>query len=448
MIAEWWVILLVIFGALIVLLAIGMPVAFAFLTINVVGVFVFWNGFVGFNQLVLSISKSVTHFSILPVPLFILMGEVMFRSGIATKQMEVLDSWFGRVPGRLSLMAVGGGTMFATLTGSGMAGTAMLGKLLVPDMEARGYAKPMTLGPILGSGGLAIMIPPSALGVLLAAIGDFSVGDFLIAIVVPGLLMGLLYATYILVRCSLQPQLAPPYDVPPQPLLPKILNTLIYVFPLAAIVFLVIGLIFLGVATPTESAALGAMGTFVLAAMYRGLDWSVVTKGLKSTLGTTVMMFMILTGSTAFGQILAFTGASRGLVELATAIEVAPFVIIVFMMLILMVMGTFMEPLSIMFLTVPIYFPIVETLAPGLGLAPDQATIWFGAIMLLNMQMASTSPPFGLQLFVMRGVAPPGTTMMDIYKSALPFLGCDSLVMLLMILFPSVVLWLPSLAAG
>ena len=442
---EWWIVLLLIFGALVVLLAIGVPVAFAFLGINVVGVFLFWNGFAGFNQLVLSVSASVAHFSILPVPLFILMGEVMFRSGIASKQMEVLDSWFGRVPGRLSMMAVGGGTMFATLTGSGMAGTAMLGKLLVPDMEKRGYAKPMTLGPILGSGGLAIMIPPSALGVLLAAIGDFSVGDFLIAIIVPGLLMGVLYALYILVRCSLQPHLAPPYDIPPQPLLPKIGNTLLYVFPLAAIVFLVIGLIFLGVATPTESAALGAAGTFVLAALYRGLKWNVVTESLKSTLGTTVMMFMILTGSTAFGQILAFTGASRGLVELATSVDVAPFVIVVLMMLMLMLMGTFMEPLSIMFLTLPIYLPIIEALAPGLNLTPEQATIWFGAIMLLNMQMASTSPPFGLQLFVMKGVAPVGTRMMDIYKSALPFLGCDSVVMLSMIVFPPIVLWLPGL---
>ncbi len=443
--AEWWLVLIVIFGALIVLLAIGVPVAFAFLAINVVGVYVFWNGLAGFNQLVLSISTSVAHFSILPVPLFILMGEVMFRSGIASKQMEVLDSWFGRVPGRLSMMAVGGGTMFATLTGSGMAGTAMLGKLLVPDMEARGYGKPMTLGPILGSGGLAIMIPPSALGVLLAAIGDFSVGDFLIAIIVPGLCMGALYASYIFIRCTLQPHLAPPYDIPPQPLLPKIGNTLLYVFPLAAIVFLVIGLIFMGIATPTESAALGAAGTFLLAALYRGLDWNVVVQSLKSTLATTVMMFMILTGSTAFGQILAFTGASRGLVSLATAAEVAPILIVICMMLILLMMGTFMEPLSIMFLTVPIYLPIIEALSPGLGLLPEQAVIWFGAIMLLNMQMASTSPPFGLQLFVMKGVAPTGTKMTDIYKGALPFLGCDSVVMLAMIIFPPLVLWLPGL---
>ena len=437
---EWWLVLSVIFAALIVLLAIGIPVAFAFLTINIVSVYIFWNGTAGFHQLVLSVSASVTHFSILPVPLFVLMGEVMFRSGIASKQMEVLDSWFGRIPGRLSLMAVGGGTMFATLTGSGMAGTAMLGKLLVPDMERRGYQKPMTLGPILGSGGLAIMIPPSALGVLLAAIGDFSVGEFLVAIIIPGLLMAVFYGTYIVIRCIVQPHVAPPYDIPPQPLLPKIVNTLIYVFPLVTIVFLVIGLILLGVATPTESAALGAAGTFVLAALYRGFSWRMVVDSLESTLKTTVMMFMILTGSTAFSQILAFTGASQGLVQLAGSADVAPIVVVIFMMLILLALGTFMEPLSIMFLTVPIYLPVITSFG--------YSEIWFGAIMLLNMQMASTSPPFGLQLFVMKGVAPADTKMSDIYKAALPFLGCDSVVMLLMILFPAIVLWLPGLMAG
>ena len=436
---DWPIALAVIIGSLVVMMAVGMPVAIAFLAVNTVFLFIWWGGEAGLGQLILSMYQSVTRFSFLPVPLFVLMGEVMFRSGIASKQMEVLDSWFGRVPGRLSLMAVGGGTMFATLTGSGMAGTAMLGKLLVPDMEERGYGKPMTLGPILGSGGLAIMIPPSALGVLLAAIGDFSVGEFLVAIIIPGLLMALFYGTYIVVRCLLQPHLAPPYDVAPQPLIPKIIATLIYVFPLVTIVFLVIGLILLGVATPTESAALGAAGTFVLAALYGGFTWEMVVESLTSTLKTTVMMFMILTGSTAFSQILAFTGASQGLVQIAGSADVGPVVVVIFMMLILLALGTFMEPLSIMFLTVPIYLPIIT--------AFGYSEIWFGAIMLLNMQMASTSPPFGLQLFVMKGVAPADTKMSEIYKAALPFLGCDSVVMLLMIFFPPLVLWLPNMMA-
>ena len=434
---EWYEVLAAIFVSLMVLLAVGVPVAFAFLIINVFGVFIFWNGVAGLNQLVLSVSNSITHFTILPVPLFILMGELMFRSGIAAKQMDVLDSWIGRIPGRLSLMAVAGGTLFSTLTGSGVAGTAMLGKILLPDMAKRGYKKPMTIGPILGSGGLAIMIPPSALGVLMASIGDFSVGDFLVAIIGPGLLMAILYATYILVRAYLQPELAPPYvtDIK-ESLGTRILNTLIYVFPILAIISTVIGLIFFGVATPTESAALGALAAFILAFLYRGLTWEITKESLKSTLLITVMMFMILTGSTAFSQILGFTGAAQGVVKLATSLDIAPIYVIFLMQILLLILGTFMEPLSIMMLTLPIYLPIVEAL--------NFPIIWFGAIMLLNMQMASTSPPFGLQLFVMKGVAPKGTTMIDIYKSGLPFLGCDFVAMVAMLAFPPIVLWLPS----
>ena len=309
---EWWQLLLVTFGALMVLMAIGMPVAFAFLAISAVCAFFLWNGVAGLNQLVFSVMDSVTHFTILPIPLFILMGELLFRSGIAAKQVDVLESWIGGIPGRLSLMAVGGGAMFSTLTGSGMAGTAMLGKILVPDMERRGYQKPMTLGPVLGSGGLAILIPPSALGVLLAAIAGISVGEFLVGIIVPGLLVASLYASYIVIRCYLQPELAPPYLSERKSLWPRLRDTLAYVFPIVLIVFLVIGLIFFGIATPTEAAALGTVGAFVLAAAYGGLGWQMVKESLQSTLSTTVMMLMILTGSTAFSQILAFSGATTG----------------------------------------------------------------------------------------------------------------------------------------
>jgi tripartite ATP-independent transporter DctM subunit len=418
-------------------MAIGLPVAFSFLVINIAGVYIFWNGIAGFSQLILSIYDSVTSFSLLPVPLFVLMGEIMFLSGLATKQMDVIDSWLGRVPGRLSLMAVLGGTMFATLTGSAMGGTAMLGSTLVPEMEKRGYQKPMSLGPILGSGGLAIMIPPSALGVLLAALGNFSVGKFLVAIVGPGLVMALLYALYIIIRCHLQPQLAPAYIPSRLPLARKIRNTIVHVFPLTAIIFLVVGLIFLGAATPTESAAAGTLGCYLLAALYGKLNWKVLKKSLQGSLRVTVMMFMILTGSTAFSQILAFTGASSGLVELATSLPLPPIMVVLSMQIILLLLGTFMEPLSIMMLTVPIYFPIIESL----GYSP----LWFGAIMLLNMEMATTSPPFGLVLFVMKGVAPKGTRMADIYMAALPFLLCDLVAMILIMMLPAFVLWLPGL---
>lgn len=431
---DWWLILLLIFSGLMVLLLLGVPVAFAFLMVNVVCVYIFWSGQLGLQQLTLSIYNSINKFALLPIPLFVLMGEIMFHSSVAPKAMEALDRCLGRIPGRLSLLAVGGGTLFATLSGSSMAGAAMLGSLLVPEMEKRGYRKQMSIGPILGSGGLALMIPPSALGVLLAAIARFSIGDFLIAIIIPGLLMALLYTIYIVGRCLLEPQLAPAYEVERISLGEKATLILRYVFPLGGIVFLVVGLIFLGIATPTESSALGAAGCFVLAFLHKGFDWEMVRKSVSGAVSVSIMMFMILTGSTAFSQILGYTGAAEGLIHLGGTLDLTPIGIVVIMQIILLVMGTFMEPLSILMLTIPIFMPIIE----NLGLNP----LWFGVLMLLNMEMANTTHPFGLTLFVMKGVAPEGTTMKDIYWAGIPFLICDALVMTLIILMPQFIFFI------
>jgi len=434
---EWWTTLILIFLCLMFLFVIGVPVAFSFLFINIIGVYIFWGGEAGLTQLIRSIYRSVATFALLPVPLFILMGEIMFRSGIAPKMMDTLDKWLGRIPGRLSMLAIGGGTLFSTLSGSAMAGCAMLGSVLVPEMEKRGYKKQMSIGPILGSGGLAIMIPPSALGVLLASLSRISVGGMLVAIIMPGIIMAFLYAAYIIIRCFLQPGLAPSYEVEKTPFSEKIILTFKYVLPLGTIVFLVIGLMFLGVATPTESAALGALGCFLLVFIYKGWDWQAMSSSISHTLKITVMMFMIMTGAMAFSQILAFSGASSGLVSLAGGLNMHPIFILIFMQIILLFMGVFMEPLTIMMVTLPIYMPIIKTL----GFDP----IWFGTIMLINMEMATTTPPFGLVLFVMKSVATSDTTMGDIYKAGLPFLACDAVAMGLVMAFPGLALYLPGL---
>ncbi|WP_300456051.1 TRAP transporter large permease subunit [Desulfobacula sp.] len=430
-------ILIIIFSCLMLLFLIGVPVAFSFLFINIVGVYVFWGGETGFDQLIRSIYRSIASFALLPVPLFILMGEIMFISGVAKNMMDTLDKWLGRIPGRLSMLAIGGGTLFSTLSGSAMAGCAMLGSVLVPEMEKKGYKKQMSIGPILGSGGLAIMIPPSALAVLLASLSRNSVGEMLMAIIVPGILMAFLYIAYVVIRCIVQPELAPSYEVEKTDLAEKIFLFCKYVLPLGVIIFLVIGLMFIGIATPTESAAAGALGCFVLAFIYRGWNWGIITKSISNTLRVTVMMFMIMAGAMAFSQILAFSGASTGMVNLAGSLNLPPMFILIFMQLILLFMGIFMEPLTIMMVTLPVYMPIIK----NLGFDP----IWFNTIMLLNMEMATTTPPFGLVLFVMKGVAPKNTTMGDIYRAGLPFLACDAVVMALIMAFPAIALYLPNL---
>ena len=434
---EWWLALSLLLGTMVVLMVCGIPVAVAFLTVDLVGAILFLGGEPGITQLVLNMAESLSSFSLLPVPLFVLMGEVMFHSKLGFRAIDVVDQWIGRIPGRLSLLAIVGGALFSTMSGSTLATTAILGSMLVPDMEKRGYSKTMSIGPIMGSGGVSMLIPPSALAILLAALNQISVGGLLIAGILPGLLMAFFYGSYVVVRSLLQPHLAPNYQKDPVPLSVRIKGTLLYVVPLGLILFLVIGLIFLGVATPSEAAALGAMGTILLAVAYRRMNRRILKASILGTVRITSMMFMIIVGSMTFSQIMAFSGASAGLIGLVTDLDIHPIMILICMQILLLFLGCFMDNLSMVMIAIPIFLPIVNAL--------HFDTLWFALIMLINMEMANTTPPFGLLLFVMKGVAPKDTTMADIYKAGVPFLLCDTAVMVLVMIFPPIALYLPGL---
>lgn len=435
---EWWVILLLIFGGLLILFIIGLPIAFAFLTVNVVGAIILWNGTAGVNQLVLNIFDSVSKFSLLPIPMFILMGEIMFRTGLGIKVFETIGKWLGRLPGRLSIVAVGSGTMFSVLSGSSVASTALLGSLLVPDMNKKGYSHTMSVGPILGSSGLATMIPPTALGILLATLASIPVGHFLVAILIPGLLLAFMLLVYVVVRSYLQPHLAPSYDVKKVSFSEKMIDTVKYIFPLGIVIFLLLGVIILGLGTPTQGAVLGAVGTIFISYFYGGLTWKSIWESLTGTFKSTVMIFMIIVGSTTFGQILSYTGVTQGLVQIVSDLGFQPLIILILIQIALFILGCFMEPLSIMMMTLPVLMPI----ASGIGFDP----LWFGVIILLNMQIATITPPFGMDLFAMKSVMPQGSiTMIEIYKAVIPFIILNLLLMFILILFPSLSLWLPSL---
>lgn len=433
---EWWSAFLVILIGLFFLLALGMPVGFSFLLLNFIFAFIFFGGQAGLHQLIFNIGSSLATFTLLPIPLFILMGEILFHSGVATNMIDAIDKWLGNLPGRLGLLAVAGGVLFSTLTGASMASTAMLGSVLVPEMKKRGYQKPMSLGPILGSGCLAVMVPPSALGVLLGVTGQIPIGRILIAIIIPGLLMAILYAAYIILRCRFQPAIAPGYERGHISLSEKFKAGVLYVLPVGFIVFLVIGLIFLGVTTPSEAAATGAIGVFLLSVFYRRFGWKLVKASVYSTLRITVMIFTIIAGAAAFGQILAASGATRGLVTFVLDLPLSPGWIIISMQVILLFMGTFMEAVTIMMITMPLFMPIINALHVN--------SVWFAVIMLINIEIGTISPPFGINLFVMKGVTrAEDTSMGDIYWAALPFIGCDLIAMSLIMTFPQIALWLP-----
>ena len=434
---EWWLILLLIIGSLLVLMFMGMPVAFCFILINIVGVSIFWGTELGLRQLVISMFQSVIRFNLLPISLFVLMGELLFNSRLAPLMLDALDSWLGRLPGRLGLLAIGGGTLFGTLCGNALASNAMLGEVLVPEMEKRGYKKVMSLGPIIGSGGLAVMIPPSTLAVFLASLTDASVGGLLLAGIAPGLVMAILYATYTITRSYLQPSLAPSYGVTPPPLLTKVMLTVKNVLPVAFIILAVTGVIFLGVATPTEAAATGCLATFILVAAYGRLNWQVLKTCCFGTVTVTGMLLFIMTGTVAFSQIIAYSGASRELAQFAVSFPLPTVGLVAIMIALLIIMGMFMGVVSMVMITMPIFMPVIRSL--GIDV------LWFSVLVLLTMEMGGTSPPFGLNLFVMKGVAPRDTTMGDIYRAALPYLYCDAIVMALMIVFPILPLWIPSI---
>jgi tripartite ATP-independent transporter DctM subunit len=435
---EWQLLLLLILGGMVLLMATGMPIVISLFTIVIIGAYMLYGGMVGLEQLILSIYTTLTSFTLLPIPLFVLMGELMVHSGIAVNVIDVLGKWMGRIPGRLSLLTVAAGTIMSTLTGSSMASVAILGAVLVPEMESRGYHKHMVLGPILGSGGLAMMIPPSAMAIILCSIGQISIGATLMAIIIPGLLMALFYATYIIVVCLINPSLAPSYDVAKVPLREKVVGLAIYVLPTGIIIFLVIGLILLGVATPSESAASGTIGMVALILAYGRMNWDVIKKSILGTLTVTGMAFAIIAAANTFSQILSFSGATQGLTEFATRLPLPPIALVITMQVVILIMGAFMDPVAILMITLPIFVPFILSLG--------FSDIWFAAIVLLNIEMAMTTPPFGLCLFVMKGVTKEEISMMDIYLSALPFLMCDAAVMGLMLAFPEIALWLPKLS--
>ena len=432
---EWFEALALLLGSILLLMAIGMPVALAFLAANIIGAWVFMGGERGVSALLNNGLGSLTKFALVPIPLFLLMGEVFFYTGLGARMFNAIDRLLGKLPGRLSYVTVLGGTGFSTLSGSSMGSTALLGSLMVPEMNNRGYKKHMSIGPILGTGGLAIIIPPSALAVLLATLAQIDVGALLIAGIIPGLILAAFYIGLIWLQTRIDPEAAPAYEVEEMAFSEKMRLFLRDVIPMLSVMVIIVAMMVGGIVTPSEAAAFGALGVILLAIVFRCLTWEAMKQSVVGALKVTLMAYLIVFGSATFSQLLAFSGASRGLIRWATGFDLDPILMLMVMFGVLLLLGMFMEQISMMLLTVPIFFP----LAINLGFDP----IWFGLIMLLALEISFTTPPFGLLLFVMKGVAPPGTTMRDIYVSAIPFMGCALLLVVLLVAFPQLALWLP-----
>jgi len=434
---EWWLVISLLFGSMVFLLLTNLPIAFAFLVVNMVAAYFFLGGTPGLIAVVTGVFSSITTFTLLPVPFFILMGELIFHSGMGLNAVNVLDKWLGRLRGRLSILAIMMGVIIGALSGSTIATCALLGTILLPDMLKKGYSKNMSLGPLMGVGTVDALIPPNALTVVLASLANIDVGQLLMAGIVPGIVMSGLYLLYVLVWCHIKPEEAPMYDVPHIPLKEKVTATVQYLLPLGLIIFMVLGFIFLGVATPTEAAATGTLGSFILSLAYRRLSWEILKKSVMGTVKVTAMIFMIVIVSTTYGQILAFTGAASGMTGFITKLTIPPILILIGMLIVILILGCFMETVAIMMITIPIYMPVVN--------AFHFDPIWFGILMLIALETGLITPPFGVTLFVMKGVAPPEITMSDIWRAVTPYVIVDILCIVLVLFMPALATIVPSL---
>jgi tripartite ATP-independent transporter DctM subunit len=434
---EWVVALSTMIGIVLVLMGIGVPVAFAFFATNIACIYFFMGGGPFFAQMVSNAQEAVSVYALAPMPLFLVMGSLFFRSGLGDDVFKAIDMCIGGLKARLSYLVVISGAVFAALSGSSLANTGMMGSTMAPEMLKRGYKPKMAYGPILGAGGLAVIIPPSSLAVLLGSLAQIDVGALLIAGFIPGLMLAGFYIALIRTQVALDPMGAPQYDAPVYPLREKLLALGKNVLPMGVIIFAVVGTIILGVASPTESAAIGCFAVIGLLIAYRRFSWSVVWKSLDDAMKVTAMTFLIIAASTTFAQIFAFSGASQGMIQWLLSFGVSAMVMLLLMIIVILFLGMFMDQLSMMLITLPIFIPIAKTLGFDL--------VWFGLMLLLAYEVGFTTPPFGLLLFVMLGIAPPGTTLKTVSLAALPYILCTLFLIFLIAMFPQIALFLPNL---
>jgi len=423
--------ILVFAGGLFVLLASGIPVAFAFAVVNIFAAYYLFGSVEALSFVVQAAFSSVSNISLTAVPFFLLMGNIFVRSGLSKIVLDAIEiSLFGvRASG--SYVAVGAGSLFGALMGASIASTAVLGATLVKELRDRNYSNSLSIGPILGAGTLSNLIPPSLGAVLIGSLAGISIGDLLIAGLGPAALIIVSFCVYIFWQSFRQSYGA---DNKKRVTLSERGRAIFYLAPLVIPVFSVTGIIYLGIATPTEASATGCAATLLVAIFYRRLSWGVFKAALMDTIFITSMILLIVASSKAYSQILAITGITREINALMTAIAPSPTFAVVIVILVVLILGCVMDQVSVIFVSVPIFVSLVQQF----GIDP----IWFGVLFSMAIGIGGISPPFGLNLFVLKGVSPPDIGMRDIYWIALPYVFIEMIVLVVVLLVPGVATFL------
>ena len=434
---EWYTIIILGVVFLFTLFLSGAPIFLAFLTAILAGVY-FIIGTFGFPMFINSVYDTATTTSLASIPLFILMGELLFRSGTMDVLFESIDKLIGKVKGRQYVLVVVLSAVFGALSGVAMAVAAMLGRAIMPGMQNRGYDRKIAAGLIIGGASLAPIIPPSLLAIIVGSLADVSIAKLLIAGVIPGLFIGGIFLVYVFVRIGIDASLAPENltgeraEVSAGEKVFAIVRTL----PFIIVIFSVMGFITLGIATPSESAATGVIGSLLTAAIYRKLSIKMIWSSLMAAITVSSMILVIMAMSKMFTQLLAFTGATTELVNLVANLGYSPTVMLIIMLAVPFVLCMFIDTIAVILLTIPIYQPVVTAL--------ELDPVWFWLLFLINITLGAITPPFGYTLFAFKAVVPE-MSISQVYRATWPFVALFLLGIAMIIIFPGIATWLPNL---
>jgi len=440
------------FGSLAILLMAGLPLAFVTGGLACVFLFVFGDARM-LNILPSRIFPLMTDYQLSAIPLFIFMASMLERAGIIEELYDMVYKILGGLHGGLAVSTIIASTLLAAMCGVIGATEVTMGMIALPAMVRKKYHPTIACGSILAGGTLGILIPPSILAILFAVVAQQSVGELFIGAVVPGLILSGLYIAYVLVVTFFKPEHGPALPLEERVSTAEKVRLLKKMAAPIALVSLVLGIIFAGIATPVEAAGVGTFGAIVVAAMHRRLNWENTRAAAMTTLRVTGMVLWIIFGATLFVGFYVINGGQQFVNETIIGTGLGPYGILVLMMVILVVLGMFLDWVGILLLAVPIFVPLMKTLSFdgvfGLpGVPPEELALWFGVVYMVNMQMSFLSPPFGYALFYLKSVAPPEVTMAQIYRSSIPFLGLQIVGLAICIIFPEVVLWLPRQVYG
>ncbi len=452
---------LIVAAMLIVLMAIGVPVAFALGLTALISVVVFLTP-AEFGYFADFLFSSLDNFALLSIPLFVLMGAIFGNSKASQDLLEAAHVWMGRLLGGLAMSSIVASALFAALTGSSPATSAAIGRIAIPEMTKRGYPNGIAAGAIVAGGTLGILIPPSVTLILYGIATEQSIGQLFLGGVVPGVMVTLLFCLWILIALSFarsraasanageqgEPTAGAEHDDAPDQIVASAENysmryrirTLTKVIPFVVLIAGVLGILYLGVATPSEAAAVGALFALILVAIvYRSLNFKNLMAVALETTGTGTMILMIVAFSAVLGQILSFLDLPQDLAQVIAGMEVNRWIVFLGMNLLFLFLGFFIPPVAIILVTMPVLFPIVTEL----GFDP----IWFGIVMTLNMEMGLITPPVGLNLYVVQGIAP-DIPLRDILMGAIPYVVVLAVGIVILAVFPGLVTWLPNQAFG